>query len=132
MLAAAQAAAASPLEGILGGGGGVGAAGRGAPDQDAGLGMLQPPALGLLAAMMVPAERTFLAFPYNSLSWENSFGLRLPTTDWELTIVPAFLTAARPNLVHGPARRRAKENPAHKEPGGICDNCPDTEQGARR
>jgi hypothetical protein len=22
-----------------------------------------------------------LAFPYNSLSWENSFGLRLPTTD---------------------------------------------------
>jgi hypothetical protein len=48
--------------------------------------MLQPPALGLLAAMMVPAERTFLAFPYNSLSWENSFGLRLPTTDWEMTM----------------------------------------------
>jgi hypothetical protein len=32
------------------------------------------------------APWTVLAFPYNSLSWENSFGLRLPTTDWELTM----------------------------------------------
>ena len=31
-------------------------------------------------------EQTIPAFPYNSLSWENSFGLRLPTTDWELTM----------------------------------------------
>jgi hypothetical protein len=37
-----------------------------------------------------------LALPYNSLSWENSFGFRLPTTDWKLILVPAFLTAARP------------------------------------
>ena len=45
----------SPLEGVLGGGGGVGATGGGAPDQDAGFGLFQPPALGLLAGMMVPA-----------------------------------------------------------------------------
>ena len=31
------------------------------------------------------APWTVLAFPYNSLNWENSFGLRLPTTDWNLT-----------------------------------------------
>ena len=37
-----------------------------------------------------------LALPYNSLSWENSFGFRLPTTDWKLILVPAFLTGARP------------------------------------
>ena len=43
------------LDGVLGGGGGVGASGRGVPDQDAGFGLFQPPAVGLLAAMVVTA-----------------------------------------------------------------------------
>ena len=50
------------LAGVLGGGGGVGAAGRGVPDQDAGLGLFQPPAVGLLAAMMMAAQRGQVAF----------------------------------------------------------------------
>ena len=41
--------------GVLGGVGGVGAAGGSVPDQDARFGLLQPPALGLLAAMVVSA-----------------------------------------------------------------------------
>src|SRR5579859_1932345 len=47
---------------VAGGGGGVGAAGGGAPDQDAGLGLLQPPALGLFTSMVVTAQRRQIAF----------------------------------------------------------------------
>jgi hypothetical protein len=36
---------------------------------------------GLLAPMVMTTWRIMLALPYNSLSWENSFGFRLPTTD---------------------------------------------------
>ena len=39
------------------GGGGVGPAGGRPPDQDAGLRLLHPPPLGLLAPMVVTAER---------------------------------------------------------------------------
>ena len=46
---------AAVLAGVLGGGGGVGAAGWGVPDQDPGLGLFQPPAVGLLAAVVAPA-----------------------------------------------------------------------------
>jgi len=51
-----------------------------------GLVLLQPPARGLFLVVMMTAAWTVLAFLYNSLSWENSFGLRLPTTDWEMTM----------------------------------------------
>jgi hypothetical protein len=51
--------------------------------------LVEPPALGLFTPVVMAAERTVLVFPYNSLSWENSFGLRLPTTDWELTMYRA-------------------------------------------
>jgi hypothetical protein len=47
----------SGLDGVLGGGSDVGASGWGVPDQDAGLGLVQPPSVGLLAAVVVPAER---------------------------------------------------------------------------
>src|SRR6185437_4149339 len=47
--------------GVAGGGGGVGTAGGSAPDQDAWFGMFQPPALGLLTAMVVPAQRGQIA-----------------------------------------------------------------------
>src|SRR6185437_11201023 len=47
--------------GVLGGGGGIGPSGRGAPDQDAGFGLLQPPAVGLFTAVVVPAQRRQVA-----------------------------------------------------------------------
>jgi hypothetical protein len=50
------------LDGVLSGGGGVGASGWGVPDQDTGFGLFQPPALGLLAAVMVTAQRGQVAF----------------------------------------------------------------------
>jgi hypothetical protein len=50
------------LRGVLGGSGGVGAVGRGAPDQDARFGLFQPPPVGLLAPVMAPAQRTVAAF----------------------------------------------------------------------
>ena len=49
------------LDGVLGWGGGVGTADGGVPDQDAGCGLVQPPALGLLAAMVVAAQRGQIA-----------------------------------------------------------------------
>src|SRR5215472_6297537 len=42
---------------VHGGGGGVGAAGGGGPAHDAGLGLFEPPAGGLLAAVVVAAGR---------------------------------------------------------------------------
>jgi hypothetical protein len=41
-----------------------GAADRGASDQDAGFGLFQTPAFGLLAAMVVSAQRSKLALTY--------------------------------------------------------------------
>src|SRR5205823_5837651 len=52
-----QTSSIGGLDDVLGGGGGVGAAGRGVPDQDAGSWLFQPPAVGLLAAMMMPTQR---------------------------------------------------------------------------
>ena len=49
------------LAGVLGGGGGVGAAGRGVPDQDAGFGLTQVSALGLLAPIVMTTRRTMAA-----------------------------------------------------------------------
>src|ERR1700722_13694292 len=49
-------------EGVPGGGGGVGAAGGGAPSQDAGFGLLELPALGLFAPVMMPAQGREVAF----------------------------------------------------------------------
>ena len=45
------------LCGVLGGSGDVGPAGGGVPDQDAWFGLLEPPPLGLLTAMVVAAQR---------------------------------------------------------------------------
>jgi hypothetical protein len=109
------------LDRVVGGGRGVGAAGWCPPFQDTGFWLLQPPAFGLFAPMVMPAERTVLALLYSSLSWEDSFRFRLSARLGNRPCT-GFLTAARPYLVHGPARHRAQENPAHKEPGGICDD----------
>jgi hypothetical protein len=49
------------LRGVLGGSGDVGAAGRGAPDQDAWFRLFQPPPFGLLTPMMMSAEETMAA-----------------------------------------------------------------------
>src|ERR1700678_4345857 len=49
------------LDRILRGGGGVGAAGGGPPSQDAWFALLQPPALGLLAPVVVAAQRREVA-----------------------------------------------------------------------
>jgi hypothetical protein len=45
------------LDGVLGGGDGVGAAGWGVPDQHAGFGLVEVPALGLLVPVVVAAQR---------------------------------------------------------------------------
>ena len=49
------------LDGVLVGCGHVGASGGSVPDQDAGLGLVQPPSVGLLAPVMVPAQRRQVA-----------------------------------------------------------------------
>lgn len=51
-----------PLLRVPGGSGDVGASGRGMPDQDPWFRLLEPPALGLFGAMMVPAQRSQTAF----------------------------------------------------------------------
>ena len=50
------------LDRVLGGGGGVGAPGWCPPFQDAGFGLFEPPALGLFAAVVVPAEGAEVAY----------------------------------------------------------------------
>ena len=50
------------LERVRGGGGGVGAAGWGAPGQHAGCGMFEPPSLGLLAPVVVTARRSVATY----------------------------------------------------------------------
>src|SRR2546421_10566406 len=58
---------ASRSGGVVGGGGGVGASGGSVPDQDARFGLFEPPAVGLLAPMVVTAQRTVPALAYTAV-----------------------------------------------------------------
>jgi len=73
------------LDGVPGGFGVVGAPGWGGPAERPVGQLVDLPAGLLLEPVVVSALRTVLALPYNSLSWENSFGFRLSATDWKLT-----------------------------------------------
>src|ERR1017187_7699920 len=63
------------LERVRGGGAGVGPPGGCPPGQDAGCGLFEPPSFGLLAPVVVPAERRVDAFADPHMSWKNSASL---------------------------------------------------------
>jgi hypothetical protein len=75
----------------------------------------------LLEPVVVTALRTVLALPFNSLSWENSFRLRLPATDWELTLYRPPDSGQTQTLTSSAVLRGAgHKNPARTRAGGLA------------
>jgi hypothetical protein len=66
------------------------------PDQDARFGLLQPPVLGLLAAMVVPTQRTVAAQADAGPELRKQLRASIADDGLGTDSVPAFLTAARP------------------------------------